>query len=102
MAAEFASLKGQLLIASASLVDPNFHRTVVLVTEHNPDGAMGVVLNRPSPVALASWWRVPCASSAIHGVRGLRARPRVVPDIGSDCLRRSRAQSSGDRRPAPV
>jgi putative transcriptional regulator len=53
MAAEFSSLKGQLLIASASLVDPNFHRTVVLVTEHTPDGAMGVVLNRPSQVALA-------------------------------------------------
>ena len=42
------SLKGQLLVASADLHDPNFHRTVVLVTEHAEDGALGVVLNRPA------------------------------------------------------
>jgi len=50
---EAESLRGQLLIASPSLLDPNFRRTVVLITEHTPDGAMGVVLNRPTPVALA-------------------------------------------------
>jgi putative transcriptional regulator len=44
------SLRGSLLIASPALVDPNFARSVVLVTEHGPDGAMGVVLNRPSEV----------------------------------------------------
>lgn len=43
------SLQGQLLVAAPSLVDPNFQRTVILVTEHSDDGAMGVVLNRPSP-----------------------------------------------------
>lgn len=53
MASEPDMLKGQLLIASAGLLDPNFRRTVVLVTEHNPEGAMGVVLNRPSPVPVA-------------------------------------------------
>ena len=42
------SLRGRLLIASPALVDPNFARTVVLITEHAPEGAMGVVLNRPS------------------------------------------------------
>ena len=41
------SLKGQLLISSASLHDRNFRHTVVLVGEHNEDGALGVVLNRP-------------------------------------------------------
>lgn len=40
--------KGRLLIAAPSLVDVNFHRTVVLMLEHNADGAVGVVLNRPS------------------------------------------------------
>lgn len=44
-----ASLRGTLLIASPTLIDPNFLRTVVLVTEHSHEGAMGVVLNRPSP-----------------------------------------------------
>jgi putative transcriptional regulator len=43
------SLQGQLLIASPALLDPNFRRTVVLVTEHNEEGAAGLVLNRPSP-----------------------------------------------------
>jgi putative transcriptional regulator len=42
------SLQGQLLVASPSLLDPNFRRTVVLVTEHNAEGAAGLVLNRPS------------------------------------------------------
>ena len=41
------SLRGQLLIASPTLTDP-FARTVVLVIEHGDEGAMGVVLNRPS------------------------------------------------------
>ncbi|MGD1056806.1 MAG: YqgE/AlgH family protein [Solirubrobacteraceae bacterium] len=42
------SLAGQLLLASPTLLDPNFARTVVLIGVHNEDGAMGVVLNRPS------------------------------------------------------
>jgi len=42
------SLKGKLLIAVPALLDPNFRRTVVLVGEHNEEGALGLVLNRPS------------------------------------------------------
>jgi putative transcriptional regulator len=42
------SLQGKLLVASPSLVDLNFRRTVVLLGEHGEEGAMGVVLNRPS------------------------------------------------------
>ena len=42
------SLKGQLLVATPGLLDPNFFRTVVLVLEHGDEGAVGVVLNRPS------------------------------------------------------
>lgn len=40
------SLRGHLLISSGGLHDPNFRHTVVLVGEHNADGALGVVLNR--------------------------------------------------------
>jgi len=47
------SLQGQLLIASPALLDPNFRRAVVLVTEHTDEGAAGLVLNRPSPVPVA-------------------------------------------------
>jgi putative transcriptional regulator len=47
---DVASLRGQLLVAGPALLDPNFHRTVVLVCEYDEDGAMGLVLNRPSPI----------------------------------------------------
>ena len=47
------SLRGQLLIASPKLHDPNFRRTVVLVAEHGDGGALGLVLNRPSSVGVA-------------------------------------------------
>ena len=40
------SLRGQLLISSGGLHDPNFRHTVVLIGEHNADGALGIVLNR--------------------------------------------------------
>jgi putative transcriptional regulator len=46
------SLRGKLLIASPALIDPNFARTVVLITEHNEEGAMGIILNRPSGTAV--------------------------------------------------
>jgi putative transcriptional regulator len=46
------SLRGRLLIATPPLVDPNFDRTVVLMLEHGDDGALGLVLNRPSETAL--------------------------------------------------
>lgn len=41
------SLKGKVLISSGGLFDPNFRHTVVLIGEHNEDGALGVILNRP-------------------------------------------------------
>ncbi len=44
----FRSLKGQLLLDGGRLVGSYFHRTVVLVCEHNAEGAFGLVLNRPS------------------------------------------------------
>jgi putative transcriptional regulator len=47
------SLRGQLLVSSPLLQDPNFRRTVVLMTHHDEDGAMGLVLSRPSEVRVA-------------------------------------------------
>jgi putative transcriptional regulator len=46
------TLRGQLLIAAPSLFD-YFRRTVVLVIEHTPEGAIGVVLNRESETRVA-------------------------------------------------
>jgi putative transcriptional regulator len=47
------SLCGQLLLASPALTDPNFRRAVVLIGVHSEEGAMGVVLNRPSEVTVS-------------------------------------------------
>jgi putative transcriptional regulator len=47
------SLRGKLLLAGPVLKDPNFDRSVVLITEHTEDGAMGLVLNRPSETTVA-------------------------------------------------
>jgi putative transcriptional regulator len=47
------SARGKLLIAGPALLDPNFWRTVVLVVEHNEEGALGLVLNRPSETNVA-------------------------------------------------
>jgi putative transcriptional regulator len=47
------SLRGSLLIAGPKLFDPNFRMTVVLVGEHNEEGAIGVVLNRSSGVSVS-------------------------------------------------
>ncbi|HEX6150040.1 YqgE/AlgH family protein [Nocardioides sp.] len=50
---------GMLLVATPQLIDPNFADTVVLLLDVDDDGALGVVLNRPSPVSvsevLAGW-----------------------------------------------
>jgi putative transcriptional regulator len=42
------SLTGHFLIASPAIHDPNFRRTVVFVTAHNEEGAIGLILNRRS------------------------------------------------------
>ena len=47
------NLRGQLLVASPALLDPNFQRTVILVGEHGEDGAMGLILNRPSETSIS-------------------------------------------------
>ncbi len=47
------NLKGHLLISGGKLYDPNFRHTVVLVGDHGPWGAVGVVLNRPTDVTVA-------------------------------------------------
>src|SRR4051812_3702666 len=44
------SKRGKLLVAGPALQDPNFRRTVLLICEHTDDGALGLIINRPTPV----------------------------------------------------
>jgi len=46
------SLTNQFLIAMPSLADPNFHGTVTFICEHNEQGAMGIIINRPLDLTL--------------------------------------------------
>jgi putative transcriptional regulator len=63
------SVRGQLLVATPELQDPNFIRTVVLVLEHSPEGALGLVLNRPTDTLL---------SGSLPAWADLGAAPAVV------------------------
>ena len=47
-----SSLTNQLLIAMPGMMDPNFSTTVTLICEHNDDGALGIVINRPTTLKL--------------------------------------------------
>ncbi|HET6856294.1 MAG TPA: YqgE/AlgH family protein, partial [Streptomyces sp.] len=49
---EVSSLTGRLLVATPALADPNFDRAVVLLIDHDDEGSLGVVLNRPTPVVV--------------------------------------------------
>lgn len=43
-------LQGKLIVSSPALIDPNFRKTVVLIAHHDEEGALGLVLSRPSDV----------------------------------------------------
>lgn len=49
-----ARLTGRLLVATPLLIDPNFRRAVVLILDHDEDGSLGVVVNRPTTVDVAT------------------------------------------------
>ena len=72
------SLAGSLLLAHPALRDPNFRHAVVLVSAHDEEGAMGVVLNQPMPRTLADLDRK-FATSALADVPLFRGGP-VQPE----------------------
>lgn len=63
------SLRGRLVAATPSLLDPNFSHTVIFVLDHGEEGALGIVLNRPSTVDVAT---------ALPGWETLAAPPRMM------------------------
>jgi putative transcriptional regulator len=92
-----AALTGRLLVATPLLVDPNFDRTVVLVLDHDADGTLGVVVNRPTAVpvseVLPMWSELaepmpmvfqggPVALDSALGLAELRSIPRGPGEPG--------------------
>src|SRR4051812_39457796 len=61
--------KGSLLLATPPLDDPNFDRTVIYVLEHHAEGALGLVLNRPSLEELGD---------ALHAWATMQSDPSLV------------------------
>ena len=80
----FVSLRARLLVATPALGDPNFERTVVLLLEHTLEGAVGLVLNRPSGTDLdeagADWegWDLLAAEPSVVFVGGPVSRTAVI------------------------
>jgi putative transcriptional regulator len=60
--------KGVFLVASPTLNDPNFRRTVVLVLEHGSQGTLGIILNRPTDMLLSE------ALPDVHALKGTNHR----------------------------
>jgi putative transcriptional regulator len=75
---------GRLLVATPVLEDPTFERAVVLVLDHDEDGALGVVLNRASGVpvreALSDWVDLAAAPPVVFG--GGPVEPTAVVALG--------------------
>jgi putative transcriptional regulator len=61
--------RGRLLVASPTLREPTFHRTVIAILEHTDEGALGVVVNRPGDVSL---------SDVVPSVADLASEPAVL------------------------
>lgn len=75
---------GRLLVATPALDDPNFDRVVILVLDHDEDGALGVVLNRASTVpvgeALAGWVDLAATPPVVFG--GGPVEPTAIVALG--------------------
>lgn len=86
------SYTGSLLVAMPTLRDPHFERTVVFLLAHEADGALGVVLNRPTGVSVGE---------VLPGWESLVSGPQVLFEggpVGADsaiCVARARAGVAG-------
>jgi putative transcriptional regulator len=69
--------KGRLLASEPYLADPNFGRTIVLLTEHNEDGSVGFILNKPSETLL---------SEVVEDFFGFDARINIGGPVQQDTL----------------
>ena len=90
------SLRGKLLVSSPSLIDPNFRKTVVLIAHHDDEGAMGLVLSRPSATRAAE------AVPSLDGVPGAGDPVFVGGPVQPDALIALADFEDVDEAAAPV
>ena len=87
------STRGRLLVATPELQDPNFARAVVLVLEHGVDGALGLVLNRPTDTTVASALPAWAGHAAAPGV--IFVGGPVQPDAAIGLARHGAGEPDG-------
>lgn len=79
---------GRLLVALPVLSDPNFDRTVVLLLDHDDDGALGVVLNRPTTTdvgeVLPRWEDLVATPTVVHVGGPVRQEAALALGRGGD------------------
>jgi putative transcriptional regulator len=81
------SLAGSFLVARPMLQDPNFRHSVVLILAHNPDGAFGLVVNRPAKAEGLPWPLFvggPCPSPGLMMLHGHPAWAENTPTEGDE------------------
>lgn len=91
-------LKHHFLIAMPQMADPNFAQTLIYLIEHGPEGAMGLIVNRPSGLSLADVLEQLRRTNRFrHFVRACLSSQaaRCRPTAASSCIR----PSSSFRRP---
>jgi putative transcriptional regulator len=81
---KFVSLAGQFLVATPSMEDPRFARTVILIARHNKDGAFGLIINRPAAERPLSQLLEALGEkgSPVNGTVRLFAGGPVQPELG--------------------
>ena len=97
------SFGNNLLIALPSLQDSDFARSVTLICQHDDDGAMGVVVNRPSEYTLGEVLQQMGISSDVKPLRRRSSRRRsgasgtrfVLHDATASGIRRLRSVMDG-------
>ena len=91
-----------LLVATPPLDDPNFDRTVIFMLEHHDDGALGVVINRPTDESLDEpldrWIDLQSAPSSVFS--GGPVEENALIALAETNGRSTRAASTSHRSPA--
>ncbi len=99
-------LTGQFLVAMPAMDDPNFDRTVTYICEHNADGALGIIVNRPTSMLLGEvlgQMDLPVSNPALaeqlvlHGGPVQPERGFVIHDNGGEAFSSTLAVPDGLR-----
>ena len=103
------SLAGQLLIASPAIVDPNFRRTVVFLTAHTDDGAIGLILpgltrirTELTPLAAAGLVAIMIGATVVSAIQGPVFGALIPAVVGTLALYVARGRWQRAAQPVPA